>query len=53
MINDAHVATADVKATNGVIHVIDKVPLPPAAAGATQRRSPARLRRRPALVKGR
>ena len=31
MINDAHVATADVKATNGVIHVIDKVLLPPAA----------------------
>lgn len=30
MINDAHVATADVKASNGVIHVIDKVILPPA-----------------------
>ena len=31
MINDAHVAKADVKASNGVIHVIDKVILPPAA----------------------
>ena len=31
MINDAHVAAADVKASNGVIHVIDKVILPPAA----------------------
>jgi uncharacterized surface protein with fasciclin (FAS1) repeats len=30
MINDAHVAKADVKASNGVIHVIDKVILPPA-----------------------
>lgn len=29
MINDAHVAKADVKASNGVIHVIDKVILPP------------------------
>jgi uncharacterized surface protein with fasciclin (FAS1) repeats len=31
MINDATVATADVAASNGVIHVIDKVILPPAA----------------------
>jgi uncharacterized surface protein with fasciclin (FAS1) repeats len=30
MINDATVTTADVKASNGVIHVIDKVLLPPA-----------------------
>jgi len=30
MINNAHVTTADVKATNGVIHVIDAVILPPA-----------------------
>ena len=29
MINDATVTTADVKASNGVIHVIDKVLLPP------------------------
>jgi len=29
MINDAHVAMPDVKASNGVIHVIDKVILPP------------------------
>lgn len=28
MINDAHVVMADVKASNGVIHVIDKVLLP-------------------------
>lgn len=28
MINDANVVTADVEATNGVIHVIDKVLLP-------------------------
>ncbi len=31
MINDATVVTADVNASNGVIHVIDKVILPPAA----------------------
>ena len=30
MINDAHVSAGDVKASNGVIHVIDKVLLPPA-----------------------
>lgn len=30
MINQAHVVTADVKASNGVIHVIDAVLLPPA-----------------------
>lgn len=29
MINDAHVTTADIAASNGVIHVIDKVILPP------------------------
>ena len=29
MINDATVTTADIKASNGVIHVIDKVLLPP------------------------
>ena len=28
MVNDAHVVTADVMASNGVIHVIDKVILP-------------------------
>ena len=30
MVNDATVVTADVVASNGVIHVIDKVLLPPA-----------------------
>ena len=30
MINDANVTTADVTASNGIIHVIDKVLLPPA-----------------------
>ena len=29
MINDANVVTADIAASNGVIHVIDKVILPP------------------------
>ncbi len=29
MINDANVVTADVAADNGVIHVIDKVIMPP------------------------
>lgn len=29
-VNDANITTADVKATNGVIHVIDKVIMPPA-----------------------
>lgn len=29
MVNDANVTTPDIKATNGVIHVIDKVILPP------------------------
>ncbi len=29
MVNDAHVIAADIMATNGVIHVIDKVILPP------------------------
>lgn len=33
-INDATVLVADVEATNGVIHVIDSVLLPSAAAGA-------------------
>ncbi len=31
MVNDAHVVKADVKASNGVIHVIDKVLMPPKA----------------------
>jgi uncharacterized surface protein with fasciclin (FAS1) repeats len=30
MINDAKVVTVDVDASNGVIHVIDKVIMPPA-----------------------
>jgi uncharacterized surface protein with fasciclin (FAS1) repeats len=29
MVNDARVTTPDIRATNGVIHVIDKVILPP------------------------
>ena len=33
-INDARVTTADVEATNGVIHIIDTVLLPSAAASA-------------------
>ena len=28
MVNDAHMVTADIVASNGVIHVIDKVILP-------------------------
>jgi transforming growth factor-beta-induced protein len=31
MINDAMVVIADIEASNGVIHVIDKVILPPSA----------------------
>ena len=34
MINDATVATADVAVSNGVIHVIDTVLLPPASEAA-------------------
>lgn len=30
MVNDARVVSADIVATNGVIHVIDKVIIPPA-----------------------
>tara|TARA_B100000214_G_scaffold374715_1_gene358345 strand:+ start:919 stop:1848 length:930 start_codon:yes stop_codon:yes gene_type:complete len=30
LINDAHIVTTDVNASNGIIHVIDKVLLPPA-----------------------
>jgi uncharacterized surface protein with fasciclin (FAS1) repeats len=30
-INNARVTTADVKASNGVVHVIDRVLIPPAA----------------------
>ncbi|MFT5744349.1 MAG: putative surface protein with fasciclin (FAS1) repeats [Paracoccaceae bacterium] len=29
MVNDANVVTADIETSNGVIHVIDKVILPP------------------------
>jgi transforming growth factor-beta-induced protein len=36
MVNDAKVVTPDVMASNGVIHVIDTVLLPPAAAAAPQ-----------------
>ena len=34
-INDANVVTADIVASNGVIHVIDKVLLPPSDEGST------------------
>ncbi len=34
MINQAHVIKADIKASNGVIHVLDTVILPPQAHGA-------------------
>ena len=34
-INDATVTTADVEASNGVIHIIDSVLLPPAASAAS------------------
>ena len=36
-VNGANVATADVQASNGVIHVIDTVLLPPAASASTKR----------------
>lgn len=36
MINDANIIATDVEATNGVIHVIDKVILPPAEEAATE-----------------
>ena len=36
MINDANVTTADVAASNGIIHVIDKVLMPPADEPAPQ-----------------
>jgi len=29
MVDDANVVTADIEASNGVIHVIDKVIMPP------------------------
>ena len=45
MINDATVATADVAASNGVIHVIDTVLLPPRQV-EPDRRSQARPRKR-------
>jgi uncharacterized surface protein with fasciclin (FAS1) repeats len=37
--NDAHVTTADVIASNGVIHVIDKVLLPPSGETEKELRS--------------
>jgi len=36
MINDANVTATDIEASNGVIHVIDKVILPPADAAAAK-----------------
>ena len=36
MINDANVVATDIEATNGVIHVIDKVILPPTEAAAQE-----------------
>ncbi len=41
MINDATVTIADVKTSNGVIHVIDKVILPPAPKVAEPTKAPA------------
>jgi uncharacterized surface protein with fasciclin (FAS1) repeats len=35
MVNDAHIVQADVRASNGLIHVIDKVLVPGAATGAS------------------
>src|SRR5688572_25477346 len=35
-VNGANVVTADVEATNGVVHIIDSVLMPPAEAAATQ-----------------
>jgi transforming growth factor-beta-induced protein len=32
VVNDATVTTADIAASNGVVHVIDKVLLPPSVA---------------------
>ena len=36
-VNGAKVVTADIAASNGVIHVIDTVLLPPTASAATDR----------------
>ena len=41
MINDANIVATDVVASNGVIHVIDKVILPPAAEEAAAEAAPA------------
>ena len=41
MINDANIIATDVEATNGVIHVIDRVILPPAEEAATEEAAPA------------
>jgi transforming growth factor-beta-induced protein len=41
MVNDANVITADVKASNGVIHVIDAVLLPPTVAAKLASAEPA------------
>jgi transforming growth factor-beta-induced protein len=35
MVNDANIATADIETSNGVIHVIDTVLLPPSVAAAS------------------
>ena len=44
MVNDANVVTADIEASNGVIHVIDKVIMPPmkSAARIAHKEGPAR-----------
>jgi hypothetical protein len=36
MVNDAFVITADIRASNGIIHIIDKVLLPPADDAVTE-----------------
>jgi hypothetical protein len=35
MVNDANVTTADIEASNGIIHVIDSVMLPPSMIEGT------------------
>ncbi|MBK8046522.1 MAG: fasciclin domain-containing protein [Anaerolineales bacterium] len=46
MINDAKIVATDIAATNGVIHVIDKVILPPSDEAAATEAAPRKLRRR-------
>ena len=45
MVNDANVVTADIMASNGIIHVIDKVLLPPVDDGQVDGGAPATVAR--------